>query len=389
MHVKTRIGIAGTGFIAEGLIRTLQLQQDVTVASILTRRNLNDINHFPYKELLTNELDVLIERSDLIVECTGDPIYGTEIVLKAFEAGLPVVTMNSELHVISGSYLTGKGFITEAEGDQPGCIAAFYEDIVQMGFKPLVYGNIKGFINLNPAYKDMMYWSKRNKLSLSKVTSFTDGTKVQIEQALISNGLGADIFQDGLLGPSAENISSGGAYLAEKAKQHGIPISDYVLCPKGPAGIFITAEHEENQRDALEYLKLGPGPYYTLVKNFHLCHLEIIKTIRRVVSGGSVLLNNSLLPSISVGTIAKKTIKKGEKIDHGIGSFVARGEAVRIRDHEGHLPIGLLENAVFKNSIEEGQLISMNDVELQESMALKAWLETEKNVLNQYKAANK
>ncbi|KIL43544.1 NAD(P)-dependent oxidoreductase [Jeotgalibacillus alimentarius] len=389
MYLQTRVGIAGTGFIASGLIRALHLQKDMTVTSVLTRRNLNDFHSFPYQDKLTNEIDRLVASSDLIVECSGDPIYGTEVVLRAFAAGLPVVTMNAELHVTSGSYLSERGFITEAEGDQPGCIAALREDIIQMGFKPLVYGNIKGFINLNPEREEMMYWSKRNNLSLPKVTSFTDGTKVQIEQALISNGLAADIYQDGLLGPSAEDIKSGGEYLAEKAKQHGAPISDYVLCPKGPAGVFITAEHEEDQQGALEYLKLGPGPFYTLVQNYHLCHLEIVKTIRRVMNGGGVLLNNSSLPSVSVGSIAKRAISKGEKIQSANGSFDIRGEAVRIKDHEGHLPIGLFENAVLLNDIEEGQLITMKDVYIEETTALNAWLETEKKVLNQYKAASK
>ena len=93
--------------------------------------------------------------------------------------------------------------------------------------------------------------------------------------------------------------------LAEEAKKHGSAISDYLLCAKGPAGVFITAEHDENQRAALNYFKVGEGPYYTLVQNFHLCHLEIMKTIRRVIGGGGVLLNNTSTPSISVGAIAK------------------------------------------------------------------------------------
>lgn len=389
MYLKTKVGIVGTGFIATGLIRALHLRKDMTVTSVLTRRNLNDFHSSPYQEKFTNEVDRFIDNSDLIVECSGDPIYGTEIVLKAFSAGLPVVTMNAELHVTSGSYLSERGFITEAEGDQPGCIAALHEDIIQMGFKPLVYGNIKGFINLNPDRDEMMYWSKRNNLSLAKVTSFTDGTKVQIEQALVSNGLGVDIYQDGLLGPAAADIKSGGEQLAEKAKQLGSPISDYVLCPQGPAGVFITAEHEEDQQSALEYLKVGPGPFYTLVQNYHLCHLEIVKTIKRVMNGGGVLLNNSSLPSVSVGSIAKRAIRKGEKIQSANGSFDVRGEAVRIKEHEGHLPIGLFENAVLLNNIEEGQLISLADVDIDETIALNAWLETEKKVLNQYKAASK
>ncbi len=59
-----------------------------------------------------------------------------------------------------------------------------------MGFKPVVYENIKGFLNTSPSKEDMEFWSKRNGTTLGMTTSFTDGTKVQIEQALVANGLG-------------------------------------------------------------------------------------------------------------------------------------------------------------------------------------------------------
>ncbi|WP_409303468.1 NAD(P)-dependent oxidoreductase [Peribacillus sp. SCS-155] len=385
MKLKTKIGVIGTGFIAKGLINALENQEDLVVSKVLTRRRIEDIKAFPDKDLLTNSVWEVIENSEVIVECSGDAIYGTEVVDKAFSASLPVITMNSELQVTTGSYFADRGFITEAEGDQPGCIAALKENMVQMGFKPLVYGNIKGFLNRNPKKEEMEYWGKRSNLSLQMVTSFTDGTKVQFEQALVANGLGGDIVQKGLLGPDAEDVESGGSYLAEQAKKHGSAISDYLLCPKGPAGVFITAEHEENQRAALEYFKIGKGPYYTLTQNFHLCHLEIIKTIRRVVGGGGVLLNNTANPSISVGAIAKVNIGPGEKIPHGIGSFLVRGEAVKMKEHIGHLPIGLLVNAVITRPIEAGQIISMEDVEIPDSLALKAWKEIKQKVLKKYK----
>ena len=150
MNLKTKIGVIGTGFIAKGLVMALEKQEDLVVSKVLTRGKIEDIGSFPNKDLLTNSVWEVIENSELIVECSGDTIHGTEVIDKAFSASLPVVTMNSELQVTTGSYFADRGFITEAEGDQPGCIAALKENMVQMGFKPLVYGNIKGFINRNP-----------------------------------------------------------------------------------------------------------------------------------------------------------------------------------------------------------------------------------------------
>jgi len=78
-----------------------------------------------------------------------------------------------------------------------------------------------------------------------------------------------------------------------------------------------------------------------LTRSFHLCHLEISKTIRQVFRGEGVLLNNSEKPQISVATIAKRRLISGEIVKRGIGSFVVRGEAIKIVENLHYVPIGL------------------------------------------------
>ncbi|WP_164667420.1 SAF domain-containing protein [Virgibacillus doumboii] len=376
MSKISRIGIAGTGLIGKGIALEVEKQSELELSKVLTRRRISTVSDYPFPETLTNSVEEFIENSDLIVECSGDVIYGTEVIDQAMKADKPVVTMNAELQVTTGSYFAKRGFITEAEGDQPGCLASLHENVIEMGFKPLVYGNIKGFMKLDPNLEDMKYWSKRNGVRLDMTTSFTDGTKVQVEQALVANGLGAGIAVDGLLAPSSDDLNQAGEELAEEAKQLGYPISEFVLAPKAPPGVFITAEHDSRQKDALRYFKMGEGPYYTILQNYHLCHLEVVKTIKRVINGGGVLLNNGENPAVSVAAIAKRTLQPGEKIEKGIGSFQVRGEAVKIAGHKNHVPIGLLVNAVMKQPVEEGEIITFDDVELPESLALAAWLDT-------------
>src|SRR5690606_2134530 len=140
-HAK-RIGVSGTGMIAHCLVRLIKLHySDVVITRVLTRRPLNTLADFPLEGVLTNSIDELVDNADLIIECSGDVFHGTEVIERAFEAGLPVITINAELQVTTGSYLAGKGFLTEAEGDQPGSLAALYEEARAMGFKPLVFGN--------------------------------------------------------------------------------------------------------------------------------------------------------------------------------------------------------------------------------------------------------
>mgnify|MGYP001260867712 FL=1 len=372
---KTRIGVVGTGLIGKGLTMELERQPDLEVGSVLTRRDIGSMDGHPSREKLTNDVEHFLARVDLVVECSGDCIYGTEVIDRSIRAGLPVVTMNAELQVTTGSWFARRGFITEAEGDQPGCLAALKENAVSMGFEPVVYGNIKGFLNTNPAREDMEYWSARNGTTLGMTTSFTDGTKVQIEQVLVANGLGAAIVKPGLAGPAAEDAHEGGLLLAGMAERIGMPVSDYILAPKLPPGVFITARHDERQRDALRYYKMGAGPYYTLLVNFHLCHLEIIKTIRRVLAGGGVLLNNGVQPKYSVAALAKRDLARGERIEKGIGSFEVRGVAVETAEVPDHVPIGLLADARLIRPVKEGQLITFADVELPDTLALRAWRE--------------
>jgi dTDP-4-dehydrorhamnose reductase len=372
-----QIGVVGSGFIASGLVKLLLQHPLYNVSGVLTRSDLSKRNDFVQPQLLTNDLKTLINTSDLIVECSGDAIYATEVIEQILQAKLPVVTMNSEFHITTGSYFVDKGMVTEAEGDQPGVLAILHEEALSMGFEPVLYANIKGFLNENPSKEDMEYWGKRSNLSLEMVTSFTDGTKVQIEQVLVANGFGANLIQDGLVKLASDDMLEGGTKLVEIAQEKGValPVSDYVLSPKLPAGVFILAKHKAEQEGALRYYKLGDGPYYVIERTYHLCHLEIVKTIQRVLDGGKKLLDNSANPRYSVAAIAKRDLKAGEKIKKGIGSFAVRGCAVSIAKKSDLVPIGLLADAELTQDVQEGEYITFDMVKLPKTRALEIWHE--------------
>lgn len=366
-----KVGISGTGFIARGAARALKAA-GFEVAAVLTRRPPAEVKDFPLPETLTKDLEKFVNNCELVVECSGDAVHATEVADAAMQNGRAVVTMNCEFQVTSGSAFVERGLLTEAEGDQPGCLAMLRREIVSMGFKPLVFGNVKGFLNHTPCPDEMKYWSDRQGISRAQTTSFTDGTKLQMEQALVANAFGAGIYRPGLLGPENGDLMAGGRYLAAKAKKLGRPISDYVLCP-GIPGVFITATHEAFQKPILRYLKLGDGPFYTLIKGYHLCHLEIPRTVRAVVESGDILMNNSAAPAISVNTIAKRNLAEGDLVEQGIGSFDVRGEAIEIIAKPDHLPIGLMKNARLTRSVEAGEALTFADVELPDSLAVRLW----------------
>ncbi|EON76930.1 Homoserine dehydrogenase [Lunatimonas lonarensis] len=375
-----RVGIVGTGGISRGLAKLIARRKDMVISKILTRRKgaISDLG--VSQEYLTNDMDRVLELSDVVVVSTGDAIYSTKVINRAFTYGVPVVTMDADTQVLTGSWLSKRGLITEANGDQPGVLASLNKEIIQMGFKPLVYGNIKGFLNQNPSLEDMLYWAQKQGYSLSSVTSFTDGTKLQIEQALVANGLGVDILQRGLTGYETNDFQEGAFALGKAADEAGKVISDYIISRESPPGVFITATHQEDLAPELKTYKLGDGPYYLMYKPTHLCFFEIPGTILDLLYRDEILLDNGSVPHASVATIAKRRLEAGSVISKGIGSMDVRGEAISIAEDPNHVPIGLMSEAYLKRSIEPGQLITFDDIEIPDSLAYDAWKETLVNV---------
>ena len=369
MSLIRQIGLVGTGFIASGFARLVQSSPAYRIAAVLTRRPPASLAGFPCDGVITNSVDELIESSDLVVECTGDPIHATSIIDRLLAAGRPVVTMDSEFHVTTGAWFVGRGLLTEAEGDQPGCLAALHEEAVAMGFEPLVYGNMKGFLDHHPTPENMRHWADRQGFSLNQTTSFTDGTKLQIEQTLIANGMGATISRQGLEGPRTDDTEGAARDLAALAETIGQPIADYVVSRGQPPGVFIAARHQASERGALRNIKMGDGPYYVLTRNYHLCALEIIKTVNRVFTGGGVLLDNSADPALGVVAIAKRPIAAGRPIEQPIGGFDLRGESARLDHARDAVPIGILEGAVPRHPLERGQVLRWSDVDIPDSKA--------------------
>lgn len=372
-EIATKVGVIGTGFIAANLVHNLLRREDWTLSRVLTRRPVDQVEGFPAAEALTDSIDELIDRSDVIIECTGDVLWASHTIGRCLEAKLPVVTYNPEFHVTTGSHYVDRGFLTEAEGDQPGSIAALYEDVVEMGFEPLVLGNMKRFLNRDPTPDEMAFWAAKQHISLTMVTEFTDGTKLQIEQCLVGNYFGADIAQEELLGPQLDDLNEVAQTLGAAADAHGRLITDYMLSSTSPHGVFIVGRHQPDQMQPLNYLKMGDGPYYMLVYPSVLAHLEIFKTLARLRRGQSVLLNNAEAPGISVAALAKRPLAAGEKIPRGTGSFDLRGICVRNADRPDHLPIGLAQDMVVRRAVEPGQILTMEDVDLPQSEALDAW----------------
>ena len=117
----------------------------------------------------------------------------------------------------------------------------------------------------------------------------------------------------------------------------------------------------------MSYLAMGPGPYFALYRPFHLASIEAPLSVARAVLDREASL---FAPSLQaeVCTMAKKDLNPGDTID-GIGGYTVRGYADIAKDarRDNLVPIGLIEGAVVQKSIKVGDLISYDQVELNES----------------------
>jgi predicted homoserine dehydrogenase-like protein len=220
------------------------------------------------------------------------------------------------------------------------------------------------------------------------VTSFTDGTKVQIEQCLVANGLGAGIAQEDLLGLETGDLKFAAQELGKAADRLGYPISEYILDRGLQHGVFIVARHDDAQKQPLMNFKFGEGPYYLLIKDYCLVHLEVFKTIERVAQGGGALLNNSSAPSIGVAAVAKRDLSPGTVIEHGCGSFDLRGICVNVAERPDHLPICLANDLRLKHPVEAGAVLTTDDVDMPESDAWTMWQAIRDTSLSRFRLAS-
>lgn len=372
-----RIGIIGTGFIAQGIQHVLQAVPEYSIAKVLTRRPIESVQGITSS--LTQSPEELIDSSDIIIECSGDPIYASEVIERIQDTDKPVLTMNCELQVTTGSYFAKRGYISDCEGDQPGSLLVLRDEVEAMGFTPLAYLNIKRFLNHNPTEKDMKLWAGKWGCGVEQVTSFTDGTKLQIEQVLVANATGAAIAKEGMLGAEVGSAKDTDLF-GDAAVELGRPISDYFLSANAPAGVVIVAK---NPYDPNFHKQWGPvraittteGRYSYFIKDYHLCHLEIVKNLRHVSEGKAPLVNNSVSPQYSAGAITKRPLKKGQTIPKAIGSFDVRASALSIDRHPEHVPIGLLDGAVLTENLEANQLIEFSHVTVKPTRALEMYRE--------------
>jgi predicted homoserine dehydrogenase-like protein len=324
--------------------------------------------------VFTNDFTILAEipEIDVVVDATGYTDIGAGVALTALLGNKDVVTLNVETDITVGPILKKiaderKLVYTLAAGDEPAVLMELFDFADGLGFKIICAG--KGKNNpldkhANPA--SLEEYAAKKGSSGKMMTSFVDGTKSMIEMACLSNATGLVPDCRGMHSPKAKIaellsvfcLKSGGGILEKEG------VVDFVIGDLAP-GVFLVFSTQNNlTKELLNYLLMGEGPNYLLYRPYHIPGIETPLSIARayferkpwiVPAGGLVS---------EVITVAKKSLKKGEKID-GIGGYSVYGliDRYEVTARENLLPIGLSSSCILKNNKAADEPISMDDVE--------------------------
>ena len=400
-----RVGIIGAGFVGRGIVLTIESSIPGMKVAALYNRTISkaeqafrqaDISNYQ-KAGSSIHLDHMIANNeyaitdnpfmicqakniDVVIEATGEIEFGLHVIMEAINNKKHVVLMNAEIDATVGpilkKYADENGVVlTNTDGDQPGVIMNLFRFVETIGYRPLLAGNIKGLQDHYRTPETQKGFAEKYNQNPIMITSFADGTKISMEMAIVANATGFNVAMRGMYGPSCNHVNDA-IELFNKKKLLNRGIVDYILGAEPGPGVFVIGYNDHPiQREYMNYLKMGNGPYYLFYVPYHLPHLESPLTAARAVLFNDAAVKPLGGPVCEVITIAKKDLKKGAVLD-GIGGFTCYGtiENTEVARHENLLPMGLSKDCTLLKDISRDQPIRMENVSIPEGRLVdKLW----------------
>jgi predicted homoserine dehydrogenase-like protein len=129
-------------------------------------------------------------------------------------------------------------------------------------------------------------------------------------------------------------------------------------------------------------LKLGPGPYYTFYRPYHLTSLEVPLSCARAVLYRTADMQPLDVPVAEVCAVAKRDLAPGERLD-AIGEYAYRAWIMTASDAaQAHaVPCGLLEGGKVAKPIRKGELLTSGNCAADASSRIVALRKRQDNML--------
>jgi predicted homoserine dehydrogenase-like protein len=392
-----KVGLVGAGYIGCGI--TLQIEQylpGMRVAAIANRTLEHARKAYAEANIdqvatakRSTQIEAAIARNqyvitddalelcaadgiDVVIEATGHVEFSAHVAMKAIEHGKHIVLMNAELDATVGPilkvYADKAGVVfTTGDGDQPGVMMNLSRFVASIGYQPVLLGNIKGLQDRYRTPETQKAFAANAGISPHMATSFADGTKISMENAVVANATGFKVGRRGMYGPECKHVREAvDLFPMEQMLDGGLV--DYILGAEPGPGVFVLGYNDHPKRKPyMRYFKMGDGPLYPFYIPYHLPHLEVPLTAARAALFGDAAAAPLAGPVCDVVTAAKRDLKAGEQLD-GIGGFAYYGviDNADTCRAENLLPVGLAEGCRLKRDVAKDDTITYSDVGLPE-----------------------
>ena len=212
LEKNIRVGIVGIGSIGKGMV--LQAQQTpgiecVAISDIILERAISWAEELgeayevvdslsAMNEAIRNNKMAVCQDGNLVAQCELMDVFmeasssihaGGQFGLTAIKHEKHLIMMNYEADLMFGPYLMRlaeeKGLVySVCDGDQPTAIKHIVDELKFMGFKLVMAGNNKGYLDqyTNPTL--IIPEADKRDLDYKMCSSYTDGSKMQIENLL-------------------------------------------------------------------------------------------------------------------------------------------------------------------------------------------------------------
>jgi len=212
----------------------------------------------------------------------------------------------------------------------------------------------------------MLREAGKRRLAIDSCVAQTDGTKLNIEMALLCNAFNLRPTLPGMIGPRLAHVHDVfDVFDFDQYKDQAVV--DYILGAEPGGGVFVIGRCEDmTQQFYLNYYKLrGRPPHYLFYRPYHLCHLETPRAIAKAFIHGRKVMEPAFGKVAEVFAHAKRDLKKGMVIERGIGCDEFYGMVDLTAGNEG-VPVALLEGEeerpILTRTLGKDDLLTWDDV---------------------------
>jgi predicted homoserine dehydrogenase-like protein len=396
LEKEIRVAVIGIGSIGKGLVYQVNAtpgMKPVAIADIFINKaidcakwlnleyevvnTLSDLNYAIQRgKVAITDKGELIAASGLVhvmIESSNAVLQGALHALKAIQNHQHVVMMNFEAEMMYGPVLLRaaqeEGVVyTCADGDQPTVIKRMIDDIELWGLDIVMAGNIKNYLDRYTDPVKIGPEADKRTLDHKMCSSYTDGTKLCVEMAVLANAINGQTAIPGMFGHRMKHVNEIFNYINfDEVWDRKHPLVDYVLGSEPKGGVFVVAHTADKfQQYTFNWFPpdVGPGPYFIFSRPYHLGHIEAMHCVAEAYLDGTARLQPIYGMRTNVHTYAKRDLKAGDTLD-GMGGFNSYGliENLDATQSTPGLPILLNDNLKIKRDIAKDQRIGLEDVE--------------------------